>query len=112
MPRTAYAAVALAILSLPCRADAPKENAELDALVASALAAFKVPGGAVVVVKDDAVVYLNGFGVRKQGGDEKVTPDTSFAIASCTKAFTATLLAMLADEGKLAWDDKVRKHLE
>src|SRR5207248_5071690 len=56
-------------------------------------------------------VYLKGFGVRKQDGDETVTPDTVFAIASCSKAFTSTLAAMLADEGKLAWDDKVRDHL-
>ena len=40
-----------------------------------------------------------------------MTPDTLFPLASCTKAFTTTLLAMLADEGQLAWDDPVRKHL-
>ncbi len=85
---------------------------DLDAAIEAAREAFSVPGAAAVVVKDGEVVYLKGFGVKKRGGSGKVTPDTSFAIASCTKAFTATLLAMLADEGKLSWDDKVRKHLD
>src|SRR5438876_3494105 len=70
------------------------------------------PGAAVVIVQDDRVVYLKGFGVRGLGSEAKVTPDTVFAIASCTKAFTATLVAMLADDGKLKWDDKVRDHLD
>ena len=58
------------------------------------------------------MVYLKGFGVREKGKPEKVTPDTVFPIASCSKAFTATALAMLAEEGKLKWDDKVRDHLD
>lgn len=83
----------------------------LDELVAKAMTAFHVPGAAVVVVKDDKVVYLRGFGVKKQGEDDKVTPETVFAIASCSKAFTGTAAAMLVADGKLGWDDLVRKHL-
>ncbi len=48
----------------------------------------------------------------KKGKPEKVTPDTVFPIASCTKAFTATAVAMLDEEGKLKWDDKVHDHLD
>lgn len=84
----------------------------LDALIDKAMKDHEAPGLAVAVVKNDKVVYVQGFGVRKLGTDEKVTPDTLFAIASCTKAFTATGVAMLIDEEKLAWDDPVRKHLE
>ena len=65
-----------------------------------------------MIVQDDRVVYLKGFGVREQGKSDPVTPRTVFPIASCSKAFTATLVAMLVDEGKLKWDDKVRDHLE
>ena len=88
------------------------DPAVVDTMVEKALAAFKAPGAAVVVVKDDKVIYLKGFGDRESGATEKVTPDTVFAIASCSKAFTSTLVAMLADEGKLTWDDKVRTHLD
>ncbi|QEG31030.1 Penicillin-binding protein 4* [Gemmata obscuriglobus] len=84
----------------------------IDEVAEKALKEFSAPGCAVVVVKDGEVVYLKGFGVREKGADDKVTPDTVFPIASCSKAFTATLLAMLADDGKLKWDDKVRDHLD
>jgi CubicO group peptidase (beta-lactamase class C family) len=83
----------------------------IDALVRNALKAWHVPGAAVAVVRDGEVVYLKGHGVRAVGGREAVTPDTVFPLASCTKAFTTTALAMLVDEGKLAWDDPVRKHV-
>jgi len=68
---------------------------------------FNVPGMAVAVVQDGKVVLTRGFGVRKLGESAPVTPNTLFAIASNSKAFTAAALAMLVDEGKLAWDDRV-----
>ena len=98
-------------------APAPLSAAEFDPkafddVVEKALKEFHAPGAAVVIVKDGAVVYLEGFGVREKDKPEVVTPDTVFPIASCSKAFTATAVAMLADEGKLKWDDKVRDHLD
>src|SRR5262249_20453430 len=84
----------------------------IDEVVEKALKEFEVPGAAVVIVQDDRVIYLKGFGVREKGKPEKVTEHTVFPIASCTKAFTATLIAMLADEGKLGLDNKVRDHLD
>ena len=112
MPRLAGPFVfALLLAPAPARA-AEFDPKPIDELVERAISEFRVPGAAVVVVRDDRVVYLKGFGVREQGSAERVTPDTVFAIASCTKAFTATLVAMLADEGKLKWDDKVHDHLD
>ena len=87
------------------------ETAALDALFADALKKWHAPGMAVVIVRDDAVVYLKGLGVRETGTDAAVTPDTLFGIGSLTKAFTATTLGLLVDDGKLAWDDPVRKHV-
>jgi CubicO group peptidase (beta-lactamase class C family) len=83
----------------------------IDAIVRDALKAWRVPGAAVAVVRSNEVIYLKGFGVKELGGDEPVTPDTLFPIASCTKAFTTAAMAMLVDEGKMAWDDPVRKHV-
>jgi CubicO group peptidase (beta-lactamase class C family) len=94
-------------------ADPPPIDAKaIDTAVEDALKGFQAPGAAVVVVRDDKVVYLKGFGVRRLGGDERVTEDTIFPIASCTKPFTAALLAQLVDEGKLKWDDRVSDHLD
>jgi CubicO group peptidase (beta-lactamase class C family) len=83
----------------------------VDVVVKKAMVEFQAPGIAVALVRDDKVVYLKGHGVRQLGQDEPVTPDTLFAIGSCTKAFTATALALLVQEGKLQWDDRVQKHL-
>jgi CubicO group peptidase (beta-lactamase class C family) len=90
-------------------APAPAFNLEAD--VALAMKTFDVPGIAIAVVKDGKVVATQGFGVRKLGEPAPVDGKTLFEIASNSKAFTATALAMLVDEGKLAWDDPVTRHL-
>jgi CubicO group peptidase (beta-lactamase class C family) len=69
------------------------------------------PGMAMAIVRGDEIIYKKGFGVRKAGGDEPVTPDTLFQIGSTSKAFTVALVAMLVDEGKVKWDDRVVDHL-
>jgi CubicO group peptidase (beta-lactamase class C family) len=101
----------LLLLPAPARAADFDEKA-FGAAVERAMKEMRVPGAAVVVVKGDDIIYLKGFGVREKGKSEAVTPDTVFPIASCTKAFTATLVAMLADDGKLKFDDKVHDHLD
>jgi len=68
---------------------------------------FEVPGIAVAVVKDGKVVLAKGYGVRKLGETAPVTAQSLFRLASNTKAFTVAALAMLVDEGKLHWDDRV-----
>ncbi len=75
------------------------------------LKTFDVPGIAIAIVKDGKVVATQGFGVRKLGDPAPVTAKTLFEVASNSKAFTAVALAKLVDEGKLAWDDPVQKHL-
>jgi CubicO group peptidase (beta-lactamase class C family) len=92
-------------------ASPPLDTAAVDKLVNDSLKAWQVPGAALAVVRDDKVIHLKGYGVRELGGAKPVTPDTVFAIASLTKAFTATSLALLVDEGKVKWDDPVRKHV-
>ncbi len=69
------------------------------------------PGVAIAVVKDGAVILSRGYGLRDVDNGLEVTPDTLFAIGSCTKAFTTMAMGMLADEGKLDWDAPVRTYL-
>lgn len=73
--------------------------------------AMNIPGMAIAVVKDDELIMARGFGKRDLENDLPADEHTMFAIGSSTKAFTAALLAMLADEGKLDWDDPIEKHL-
>ena len=82
----------------------------LDAYVSKAITDWRVPGLAIVVVKDDSVVFIKGYGVRELGKPEPVTVHTRFGNMSTTKAFTAMLVAMLADSGTLAFDDPVQKY--
>jgi CubicO group peptidase (beta-lactamase class C family) len=84
---------------------------EVDNVVNSALTAFNVPGIAVAIVKDGKVVLAKGYGVKSIQTNEKVDANTLFGIASNSKAFTSAALAILIDEGKLKWDDKVIKYL-
>ncbi|NTX33842.1 serine hydrolase [Myxococcus sp. CA033] len=84
---------------------------DLDATIQKAMKTFDVPGVALAVVKDGKVVLSKGYGVRRLGDAAPVTADTLFGIASNSKAFTAAALAMLVDEGKLQWDDRVVDHL-
>lgn len=69
---------------------------------------WDVPGVAVGVVAGDDVVFAGGAGTRRLGHDLPVSADTTFAICSCTKAFTTAVLSMLAEEGALRWERPVR----
>ena len=106
----------LVILALPVfhaqAAAQAIDSAAVDALVQDAMKSWQVPGAAVAIVRGDEVVYLKGFGVREAGSDKSVTPETLFAIASTTKAFTTTAIAMLVADGKMSWDDPVSKHVD
>ena len=79
----------------------------LDRYVEKAMSVFDVPGIAVGIIKDGQIAHLKGYGVRDIATHAPVTADTLYAIASNSKAFTATALAILVDEGILDWDDKV-----
>ncbi len=84
---------------------------EFDEYVKKGMAAFEVPGLAISIVKDGECILSRGYGLRAATGTEAVDGDTVFGIASISKSFTATALGMLVEEGKLRWDDPVRKYL-
>ena len=96
------------LFSLPALA---LDTKAVDRVMTETLRAWKIPGAAIAVVQDDKVVFLKGYGTKELNGTEPVTPDTLFQIASTSKAFTTTAMAMLASDKKLAFDDPVRKHL-
>jgi len=87
------------------------DTAALDQYVARAARDWHVPGLAIAVVKDDSLVFARGYGVTQIGKPAPVTEHTRFAIGSTTKAMTVASLAMLVDEGKLRWDDRVTDYL-
>ncbi len=82
-----------------------------DRYIEQVRADWKNVGAAVAVVRGAEVLYVRGFGLRETGRTEPVTPETLFQIGSTTKAFTTAALGILVDEGKIAWDDPIIKHV-
>jgi CubicO group peptidase (beta-lactamase class C family) len=80
-------------------------------LVRRLMARDQIPGVAVGVVERGHLSFARGFGYRDVEKHLPVTPDTLFALGSCSKAFTATAVALLADEGRIALDTPVRTYL-
>ena len=71
----------------------------------------KVPGAAVLLIKNGKVLLSQGFGKRNMTENLDVTPRTLFPIGSSSKAFTSAAIAMLVEEGKLEWDKPIRHYL-
>ncbi|MEN9686690.1 MAG: hypothetical protein RLZZ28_2476 [Bacteroidota bacterium] len=85
--------------------------AGLDTAFERVLKDWHAAGFAVAVVEKDKVVYAKGFGYRDYEKKLPVTTNTLFAIGSCTKAFTSSIIGLLQKEGKLELDKPVRNYL-
>ena len=83
----------------------------LDTFALRILKEWNAPGVTIAVVEKKKVIYTGGFGYRDNEKKLPVTENTLFAIGSCTKAFTASILGMLEKEGKLSIDKPVRDYL-
>ena len=81
--------------------------ADLDAFIAQAMKMFGPPGMTVAIVEDGKVAVTKGYGTRSLEAGGVVNGHTIFPIGSETKAFTSAALAILVDEGKLKWSDRV-----
>jgi CubicO group peptidase (beta-lactamase class C family) len=100
-------AIAWSLFCAPLFADVSFEDgvkARLEKLTTDNL-----PGMAVLVARDGALLYQGGFGWADLETKTPVTPDTCFRIGSISKQFTAAAILRLADEGKLALDDPLEK---
>src|SRR3954471_6634999 len=108
MPRMRRFVIAIVVFLLTTSAFAQLTDAIIDKDVRDTIEAWRVPGLAIAVVQNDKGRLLKGDGGKEVAKTAPVTADTLFEIGSTTKAFTATAMAMLADEKKLAWDAAVR----
>jgi len=111
MIRNRFALVLLALLWVVIPVHGQADLDRLDTYFESARVEWDIPGMAVAIVKDGKIVHMNGYGVLEVGSDEPVDEHTLFAIASNSKAFLASSVASLVDEGKMSWDDRIVDHL-
>ncbi|GAB4091622.1 serine hydrolase [Flaviaesturariibacter terrae] len=97
--------------ALPATAQQPSFISDsLDQYIARGLKDWNLPGLSVVVVKDGKVVLAKGYGVRDLTSGRPVDAHTLFMIASNTKLFTGTALALLETRGKINLNDPIRKY--
>src|SRR3990170_6107791 len=87
------------------------QDVDWDKLIEEWRIAYNVPGMSVGIIKDGKIILSQGYGTIEEGKREKVDQHTLFSIASNTKAFISAAIATLVEDGKLGWDDKVKKHL-
>ncbi len=99
----------LPISITPLRAQQPPPG--LDGYIQRVMQTFTVPGLSVAIVQDGKVILAKGYGVRRMGDRAPVDARTRFGIASNTKLFTATAIALLVEEGKVEWDKPVIDYL-
>jgi CubicO group peptidase (beta-lactamase class C family) len=91
-------------------ADAPSA-ATVDEYIQVEMKKRRIPGLALVVIKNGEIVKMEGYGSANLEHDAPVAPDTVFELASVTKQFTATAIMKLVEEGKIKLDDPIIKYL-
>ncbi|WP_276561818.1 MULTISPECIES: serine hydrolase domain-containing protein [Brevibacillus] len=83
-------------------------TAAIEQLVKKTMESEKIPGAAIVVVKEGETIYKQSFGVTDIQKQTSVTADTLFEINSNTKAFTALAVQQLIEQKRLSLDDSVQ----
>ncbi|MCA9872010.1 MAG: beta-lactamase family protein [Anaerolineales bacterium] len=79
----------------------------LQAYISEAMETAQIPGAAVALVENGALVYAGGFGVRQLGQTDPITPDTLLLVGSTTKPLTTLMMATVVDDGLTTWDTPV-----
>jgi CubicO group peptidase (beta-lactamase class C family) len=100
--------------TLPAQTASPSLSSSVTAQVDEIFAKWNKrdsPGCALGVYKDGQIIYKHGYGMADLNEDVTITPATVFHVASVSKQFTAAAIVLLAQQGKLALDDDVRKYI-
>lgn len=106
-----FAAIMLVSFSLFGQSETQVDLVELDKYYANMVKDWDVPSATIGIVKDGNLIFTGNYGALEVGKNEKPDENTLYAIASNSKAFTSAIIGMLIQEGKLNWNDKVKKYL-
>jgi len=83
----------------------------LDNYIATSVKNYDLTGLSIALIKDNEVVFTKAYGSKNTKFNQQLETASLFNIASCSKAFTASCLSKLVNEGKLKWSDKVTSYL-
>ncbi len=89
----------------------PAAAARADQAVASVLATTGIPSASIGLVRNGQIVYLHAYGKARLEPTLPATPQMQYSVGSVSKQFTAALILLLAEDGKLRLDDPVAKYL-
>lgn len=106
-PQRAGVRIFVAFAVLTSVAGCAKSPASVGEILADRADKHDMPGMALIVTDANRDLHLAVYGVRQVGRSDRIAPTDRFHLGSCTKAITATLIAILIEEGKLRWDSKV-----
>jgi CubicO group peptidase (beta-lactamase class C family) len=84
---------------------------QIDDYVRAEMKQRHIPAVSIAIIEKGKPPRFAGYGMANEEANLHTTPQTVYQLASVTKQFTATAIMLLADEGKLTLEDKVRKHL-
>lgn len=88
-----------------------KGEEDIAPLIEKIMKDWEIPGFAIAIVKDNKPLYTGAFGFKDVKNKKKISPDTQFSIASCSKTFTTAAMGILVDEKKLDWDKPVKEYM-
>jgi len=93
-------------MSRSLRASNSASSQPIDAILDSAgLKSSAIPGAAIMVLRNDQILFEHGYGVTDLKTLHKIDPHTNFRLASVTKQFTAMAIMLLVHDGKLRYDE-------
>jgi CubicO group peptidase (beta-lactamase class C family) len=84
---------------------------KIDEFVKTEILKRKIPGISIAIVKNGEIVKAKGYGLANVEWNAAATPETVYQSGSVGKQFTATLVMMLVEEGKLGLDDPITKYI-
>jgi CubicO group peptidase (beta-lactamase class C family) len=106
-----FATITIVATCLSGQAVSKADLKQLDEYYAGMVEDWDVPGLSIGIVKDGEMIFSGNYGVLEEGKEAGPDKNTLYAIASNSKAFTTAIIGMLVQDGKLDWNDKVKKYL-
>ncbi|HEY9834251.1 MAG TPA: serine hydrolase domain-containing protein [Stenomitos sp.] len=98
-------------MCLPSPSGSPEQSEQVDKIMESLVSHPDEPGGAVIVIKEGAILHNKGYGVADIEQNKPITPQSVFQMASSGKQFTGLAIMMLAEAGQLDYDDAIATYL-
>jgi CubicO group peptidase (beta-lactamase class C family) len=93
------------------RCQLPPAYITLDSFIELKMKRDHIPGLVACVIKDDSIVWSQGYGFQNKAQRKPASVQSIMGIASVTKLVTATAIMQLVEQGKLSLDEPIERYL-